>query len=157
VDESTITGEPVPVMKQVGDIVIGGTVNGLGTFDILVTRAGKDTVLAQIVKLVGETQTSKAPIQGFADRVTGYFVPVVISLSLLTFVTWMIVSHMLSPQALHAMFHRHGASKLAVCLQMCISMVVVACPCALGLPTVSWWQLGWELGCITTPVYYLLR
>ncbi|KAG8220991.1 HAD-like domain-containing protein [Butyriboletus roseoflavus] len=108
VDESAITGEPVPVLKQAGDTVIGGTVNGLGTFDMLVTRAGKDTALAQIVRLVEETQTSKAPIQAFADRIAGYFVPAVIALSVLTFVAWMIIANVLNVDALPAMFHRHG-------------------------------------------------
>ena len=146
VDESAITGEPIPILKQVGDTVIGGTVNGLGTFDMLVTRAGKDTALAQIVRLVEETQTSKAPIQALADRVAGYFVPAVITLSILTFVTWMIIANVLSIEALPAMFHRHGASKLAVCLQMCISVVVVACPCALGLSTPTAIMVGTGMG-----------
>lgn len=146
VDESAITGEPIPVLKQVGDAVIGGTVNGLGSFDMLVTRAGKDTALAQIVKLVEETQTSKAPIQAFADRVAGYFVPTVIVLSVLTFVIWTIIANVLSVDALPAMFHRHGASKLAVCLQMCISVVVVACPCALGLSTPTAIMVGTGVG-----------
>jgi Cu+-exporting ATPase len=146
VDESAITGEPIPVLKQAGDAVIGGTVNGLGTFDMLVTRAGKDTALAQIVRLVEETQTSKAPIQAFADRVAGYFVPAVIALSMLTFVAWMIIANALSVEALPAMFHRHGASKLAVCLQMCISVVVVACPCALGLSTPTAIMVGTGVG-----------
>ena len=146
VDESAVTGEPVPVLKQVGDTVIGGTVNGLGTFDMLVTRAGKDTALAQIVKLVEETQTSKAPIQAFADRVAGYFVPAVITLSVLTLVAWLVISSILSADALPAMFHRHGVSKLAVCLQMCISVVVVACPCALGLSTPTAIMVGTGVG-----------
>lgn len=146
VDESAVTGEPVPVLKQVGDTVIGGTVNGLGTFDMLVTRAGKDTALAQIVKLVEETQTSKAPIQAFADRVAGYFVPAVITLSALTLVAWLVISSILSADALPAMFHRHGVSKLAVCLQMCISVVVVACPCALGLSTPTAIMVGTGVG-----------
>lgn len=146
IDESAITGEPIPVLKQAGDTVIGGTVNGLGTFDMLVTRAGKDTALAQIVRLVEETQTSKAPIQAFADRVAGYFVPAVITLSMLTFVAWMIIANVLSVEALPAMFHRHGASKLAVCLQMCISVVVVACPCALGLSTPTAIMVGTGVG-----------
>ena len=146
VDESAITGEPIPILKQAGDAVIGGTVNGLGTFDMLVTRAGKDTALAQIVRLVEETQTSKAPIQAFADRVAGYFVPAVITLSVLTFVAWMIIANVLSVEALPAMFHRHGASKLAVCLQMCISVVVVACPCALGLSTPTAIMVGTGVG-----------
>ncbi|KAH7914833.1 E1-E2 ATPase-domain-containing protein [Hygrophoropsis aurantiaca] len=146
VDESAVTGEPLPALKQAGDSVIGGTVNGLGTFDMLVTRAGKDTALAQIVKLVEDAQTSKAPIQGFADRVAGFFVPTVISLAVMTFITWMIVSNLLNDDSLPSMFHRHGASKLAVCLQMCISVVVVACPCALGLSTPTAIMVGTGMG-----------
>lgn len=146
VDESAITGEPIPILKQAGDTVIGGTVNGLGTFDMLVTRAGKDTALAQIVRLVEETQTTKAPIQAFADRVAGYFVPAVITLAVLTFVAWMVISNILNVDALPAMFHRHGASNLAVCLQMCISVVVVACPCALGLSTPTAIMVGTGVG-----------
>jgi P-type Cu+ transporter len=145
-DESAVTGEPIPVLKQAGDSVIGGTVNGLGTFDMVVTRAGKDTALAQIVKLVEEAQTSKAPIQAFADRVAGYFVPSVISLSLLTFAVWMAVSHSLDDGHLPEVFHRHGASKVAVCLQLCISVVVVACPCALGLSTPTAVMVGTGVG-----------
>lgn len=146
VDESAVTGEPVPALKQPGDSVIGGTVNGLGTFDMLVTRAGKDTALAQIVKLVEEAQTSKAPIQAFADRVAGFFVPAVISLAVFTFATWMVVSHVISEDKLPDMFRRHGASRLAVCLQMCISVVVVACPCALGLSTPTAIMVGTGVG-----------
>ncbi|TEB36592.1 copper P-type ATPase CtaA [Coprinellus micaceus] len=147
VDESAVTGEAVPVVKQIGDSVIGGTVNGLGTFDMLVTRAGKDTALSQIVRLVEEAQTSKAPIQAFADRVAGYFVPTVISLALFTFLTWIIVTSIVSEENLPAMFvHTHGASKLAVCLQMCISVIVVACPCALGLATPTAIMVGTGMG-----------
>jgi Cu+-exporting ATPase len=146
VDESAVTGEPVPVLKQRGDSVIGGTVNGLGTFDMLVMRAGKDTALAQIVKLVEEAQTSKAPIQAYADRVAGFFVPAVISLATFTFLTWIVVSALLVDDNLPAMFHRHGASKLAVCLQICISVIVVACPCALGLSTPTAIMVGTGVG-----------
>ncbi|KAG1808708.1 E1-E2 ATPase-domain-containing protein [Suillus subaureus] len=146
VDESAVTGEPVPALKQPGDSVIGGTVNGLGTFDMCVIRAGKDTALAQIVKLVEEAQTSKAPIQAFADRVAGFFVPAVITLAVLTFAAWMVISHVISEDKLPAMFHRHGASRLAVCLQMCISVVVVACPCALGLSTPTAIMVGTGVG-----------
>ncbi|KAI0716046.1 copper P-type ATPase CtaA [Cerioporus squamosus] len=146
VDESAVTGEPLPVLKQIGDSVIGGTLNGLGTFDMTVTRAGKDTALAQIVKLVEEAQTSKAPIQAFTDKVAGYFVPTVISLSLFTFIAWMIISHAVSDNDLPALFHRHGASKLAICLQLCISVVVVACPCALGLSTPTAIMVGTGMG-----------
>ena len=146
IDESAVTGEPVPVLKQVGDSVIGGTLNGLGTFDMTVTRAGKDTALAQIVKLVEEAQTSKAPIQAFTDKVAGYFVPAVISLSILTFIGWMVIASVVSDSSLPALFHAHGASKLAVCLQLCISVVVVACPCALGLSTPTAIMVGTGMG-----------
>ncbi len=144
IDESAITGEPVPVLKQIGDAVIGGTVNGLGAFDMVVTRAGKDTALAQIVKLVEDAQTSKAPIQAFADRIAGYFVPTVISLAAITFLGWILLSNVLTEAQLPDMFHHHG--KVAVCLQLCISVVVVACPCALGLSTPTAIMVGTGVG-----------
>ncbi|GJJ11151.1 hypothetical protein Clacol_005382 [Clathrus columnatus] len=147
VDESAVTGEPIPVLKQAGDACIGGTVNGLGTFDMLVTRAGKDTAIAQVIKLVEEAQTSKAPIQAFADKVAGYFVPGVISLSILTFLAWLIISNWIVPsQNLPEVFHHPGSSKLAVCLKLCISVVVVACPCALGLSTPTAIMVGTGVG-----------
>ncbi|KAH9921695.1 copper P-type ATPase CtaA [Epithele typhae] len=146
IDESAVTGEPIPVLKQQGDPVIGGTLNGLGTFDMVVTRAGKDTALSQIVKLVEEAQTSKAPIQAFTDKVAGYFVPTVICLSAITFLGWLAVSHLVPDSDLPSLFHAHGASKLAVCLQLCISVVVVACPCALGLSTPTAIMVGTGMG-----------
>ncbi|KAF8635046.1 hypothetical protein AX15_000582 [Amanita polypyramis BW_CC] len=146
VDESAITGEALPVLKQVGNHVIGGTVNGLGTFDMIVTRAGKDTALSQIVKLVEEAQTSKAPIQAFVDRVAGYFVPTVISLAVVTFIAWIVLSHLIDEDHLPNMFHRHGVSKLAICVQICISVIVVACPCALGLATPTAIMVGTGMG-----------
>ncbi|KAJ6612501.1 Cu-transporting P-type ATPase [Mycena sp. CBHHK59/15] len=146
VDESAITGEPVPVLKQSGDSVIGGTVNGLGTFDMVVTRAGKDTALSQIVRLVEDAQTSKAPIQAFADKVAGYFVPTVITLAAVTFLTWILVSTFVSDENLPKMFRVHGTSKIAVCVQMCISVIVVACPCALGLSTPTAIMVGTGMG-----------
>ncbi|KAL4065861.1 copper P-type ATPase CtaA [Scleroderma citrinum] len=146
VDESVVTGEPVPMVKQPGDPVIGGTVNGLGSFDMVVTRAGKDTALSQIVKLVEEAQTSKAPIQAFADRVAGIFVPVVITLAIITFLAWMVLANIMSEDVLPKIFHRHGASRFAVCVQMCISVIVVACPCALGLSTPTAIMVGTGVG-----------
>lgn len=146
VDESAITGEALPVMKLVGDAVIGGTVNGLGTFNMIVTRAGKDTALSQIVRLVEEAQTSKAPIQAFADKVAGHFVPTVISLAGLTLLAWILLSTYVDDDSLPSMFHSHGTSKLAVCLQMCISVIVVACPCALGLATPTAIMVGTGMG-----------
>lgn len=147
VDESMVTGEAIPVSKQVGDGVIGGTVNGLGTLNVKITRAGRDTALAQIVKLVDDAQTSKAPIQHFADRVAGIFVPVVISLSLLTFVAWFVLSHfILAKTSLPDIFTVPGATRLSVCLKLCISVVVVACPCALGLSTPTAVMVGTGVG-----------
>ena len=146
VDESAVTGEPVPVMKRAGDGVIGGTVNGLGAFDMVVTRAGRDTALSQIVKLVEDAQTSKAPIQAFTDRVAGYFVPVVLGMALLTFAAWMILAHVVNIENLPAVFHHPGSSKFGVCLKLCISVVVVACPCALGLSTPTAVMVGTGVG-----------
>lgn len=144
VDESMVTGEVVPVEKRAGEPVIGGTVNGSGTFDMAVTRAGKDTALSQIVQLVENAQTSKAPIQAFADRVAGYFVPAVIALGLCTFVAWMVISHLTTN--LPHVFMEKGASKFMVCLKLCISVVVVACPCALGLATPTAVMVGTGVG-----------
>jgi Cu+-exporting ATPase len=146
VDESMVTGEAVPLPKSVGSQVIGGTVNGLGSITFRVTRAGSDTALSQIVKLVEDAQTSKAPIQAFADRVAGVFVPIVIALALLTFSGWMIISLMTSSGNLPDVFHSPGASKFGVCLKLCISVVVVACPCALGLSTPTAVMVGTGVG-----------
>lgn len=144
IDESMVTGEVIPVTKRVGDMVMGGTVNGHGTFNMRVSRAGKDTALAQIVKLVQDAQTSKAPIQAFADTVAGYFVPTVISLSLLTFFGWMVVAH--TSHKLPMIFHEQGSNTFMVCLKLCISVVVVACPCALGLSTPTAVMVGTGVG-----------
>jgi Cu+-exporting ATPase len=144
VDESMVTGEALSVAKAVDSQVIGGTVNGLGTITFRVTRAGADTALSQIVKLVEDAQISKAPIQQFADRVAGVFVPAVITLSLLTFSAWMIISHIINN--LPDVFHSPGVSKFGVCLKLCISVVVVACPCALGLSTPTAVMVGTGVG-----------
>lgn len=144
VDESMVTGEALSVSKVIDSQVIGGTMNGLGTITFRVTRAGADTALSQIVKLVEDAQTSKAPIQQFADRVAGVFVPAVITLSLVTFFSWMIISHILSD--LPEVFHSPGVSKFGVCLKLCISVVVVACPCALGLSTPTAVMVGTGVG-----------
>ena len=146
VDESMVTGESVPVSKTIDSQVIGGTVNGLGTITFRVTRAGADTALSQIVKLVEDAQTSKAPIQQFADRVAGVFVPAVISLALLTFVTWLVISMLRSTGSLPKVFQSPGMSKFGVCLKLCISVVVVACPCALGLSTPTAVMVGTGVG-----------
>ncbi|KAJ8096910.1 E1-E2 ATPase-domain-containing protein [Lipomyces tetrasporus] len=142
-DESLVTGEPMPVEKHVGSSIIGGTINGVGRLDFRVTRAGKDTQLAQIVKLVQEAQTTRAPIQRFADLVAGKFVPVVISLAVVTFIVWMILSHVLSTPP---DIFKSSEGKFMVCLKLCISVIVVACPCALGLSTPTAVMVGTGVG-----------
>jgi len=120
VEESMITGEPLPVEKTVGDKVTGGTVNGSGSFVMRAERIGSDTLLGQIVNMVGEAQRSRAPIQGLADKVAGIFVPVVLAVSAVTFVLWM----WLGPEP-----------KLAHAIVCAVAVLIIACPCALGLAT----------------------
>lgn len=140
VDESMITGEVEPVDKKEGDNVIGGTVNGLGTFIMRATRVGSDTALSQIVRLVEDAQVNKAPIQGFTDKVAGVFVPSVICLGLFTLVFWSALVGCLGvnrmPSTLQHEIDREGNGDwFFVCLKLCISVIIVACPCALGLAT----------------------
>lgn len=118
IDESMVTGEPIPVTKTPGDEVIGATINKAGSFRFRATKVGKDTLLAQIVRLVRDAQGSKAPIQKLADQVTGWFVPGVIAIALLTFVLW---------------FNLMG--NLTLALFTTVSVLIIACPCALGLAT----------------------
>ncbi len=118
IDESMVTGESIPVEKSVGDEVVGSTINKTGSFQFRATRVGKDTVLAQIVQLVQQAQGSKAPIQNLADQVTGWFVPVVIAIALFTFLLWFIFM---------------GNPTLAL-INM-VAVLIIACPCALGLAT----------------------
>ncbi len=120
VDESLITGEPVPVEKTVGDAVTGGTINGRGSFVMEAGRVGDETMLSQIVAMVAGAQRSRAPIQGLADRVASYFVPTVVAIALIAFVAWMLVG----PEP-----------RLAYALVALISVLIIACPCALGLAT----------------------
>ena len=120
VDESLMTGEPIPVEKAEGSRVTGGTVNGTGTFVMRAERVGSETMLAQIVRMVSEAQRSRAPVQKLADRVAGYFVPAVVLIAILTFAIWA----MLGPQP-----------KMAHALLNAVAVLIIACPCALGLAT----------------------
>jgi Cu+-exporting ATPase len=120
VDESMITGESIPVEKSHGDVVIGSTINKNGSLTMKATKVGKDTALAGIIKIVEEAQGSKAPIQRIADTISGYFVPVVVSIALLTFIIWYFL---ISPGAFPA------------ALETAIAVLVIACPCSLGLAT----------------------
>lgn len=120
VDESMITGEPIPVEKHAGDEVIGATINKTGSFKFKATKVGKDTALAQIIQMVEQAQSSKAPIQRIVDQVSGYFVPAVIILAILAFVVWYIFGP--EPQLIYALI-------------VFVTVLVIACPCALGLAT----------------------
>jgi Cu+-exporting ATPase len=120
VDESMLTGEPIPVEKVPGEKVTGGTVNGTGSFVMTAERVGSETLLARIVAMVGEAQRSRAPIQRLADRVAAWFVPVVVAVAVLTFLAWWIWG----PQP-----------RLAYALVNAVAVLIIACPCALGLAT----------------------
>lgn len=146
-DESMVTGEAKPIMKRPGSNLMAGTVNGAGKIDFRVTRAGRDTQLSQIVKLVQEAQTSRAPIQRMADIVAGYFVPIIMSLGLITFVLWMVLSHVLPQEQTPDVFLRpESGGRFMVCLKLCISVIVFACPCALGLSTPTAVMVGTGVG-----------
>ncbi len=120
VDESMITGEPIPVEKGPGSKVIGGTVNGTGSFIMRAERVGEATLLAQIVRMVSEAQRSRAPIQRVADKVAAWFVPIVIAVAVVTFVAWFLVG----PEP-----------RLAYSIVNAVAVLIIACPCALGLAT----------------------
>jgi Cu+-exporting ATPase len=121
IDESMISGEPMPVEKKTGDTVIGGTVNQTGAFEMRASRVGSDTILSQIVEMVASAQRSRAPIQRLVDVVAGWFVPAVVLVAVVTFVVWA----MFSPVE----------PRLAVALVNAVAVLIVACPCALGLAT----------------------
>lgn len=121
VDESMITGEPVPVVKTLGDSVIGGTVNQTGSFQMRADRVGQETVLSQIVQMVANAQRSRAPIQRVVDVVSSWFVPAVVVVAILTFVAWSFLSPV--------------EPRLAFALVNAVAVLIIACPCALGLAT----------------------
>jgi P-type Cu+ transporter len=121
VDESMITGEPMPVEKRSGEAVIGGTLNQTGSFLLVADKVGQDTVLARIIGMVAEAQRSRAPIQKVADAVAGYFVPAVLAIAVVTFLVWAIAAPEQPP--------------LAWALVNAVAVLIIACPCALGLAT----------------------
>jgi len=120
VDESMVTGEPIPVQKQPGDGVIGATINGTGALVMRAERVGAETLLSRIVAMVAEAQRSRAPIQKLADRVAGYFVPIVVLIAVVTFIVWAL----LGPQP-----------RMAYAIVNAVAVLIIACPCALGLAT----------------------
>ena len=120
IDESMVTGEPIPIEKHSGDRVIGATVNGTGSFVMRTERVGAETLLAQIVQMVAEAQRSRAPIQKLADIVSGYFVPAVVAIAVVTFVVWSIWGP--EPRMAHGLVNA-------------VAVLIIACPCALGLAT----------------------
>src|SRR5215831_16440085 len=122
VDESMLTGESLPVEKSPGDVVIGATLNKTGSFVFKATKVGRDTTLAQIVRLVEQAQGSKAPMQRLADRISEVFVPAILVLAALTFVGWIL-------------FYQGPDPRVTLALQAAISVLIIACPCALGLAT----------------------
>ncbi len=131
VDESMITGESIPVDKQKGDTVVGATMNKAGTFTYKASKIGQDTMLAQIIKLVQEAQGSKAPIQRIADTISSYFVPIVIMLAFATFGVWYVVGP--NPALLFALLNT-------------VAVLIIACPCAMGLATPTAIMVGTGLG-----------
>jgi P-type Cu+ transporter len=134
VDESMMSGEPVPVRKHIGDPVIGGTINGSGSFVFKATRVGRDTLLSKIVMMVSQAQRSRAPIQRLADSIAAWFVPIVITISILTMICWMLWG----PEP-----------KLAYALVNSVAVLIIACPCALGLATPISIMVGTGRGAIS--------
>lgn len=145
VNESMVTGEAMPILKKPNSELMAGTVNGAGRLDFRVSRAGRDTQLSQIVRLVQEAQTSRAPIQRMADVVAGYFVPIIITLGLATFIGWMVLSHLL-PHPPPIFLNDASGGRLMVCVKLCIAVIVFACPCALGLATPTAVMVGTGVG-----------
>lgn len=127
VDESMITGEPIPVEKRIGEHVLAGTINQKGSFTLRVDKTGQETVLAHIIRMVQEAQGSKAPVQRIVDRVTSIFVPLVLGIAMLTFIAWILIG---------------GMDYFSYAVLSAVSVLVIACPCALGLATPTALMVG---------------
>ena len=127
IDESMISGEPIPVEKKQGDKVLAGTINQNGAFIMTTQKVGKNTVLAQIIRMVQEAQGSKAPVQRIVDKVTAVFVPVVLAVAVFTFFIWIVAG---------------GADDFSYAMLSAVSVLVIACPCALGLATPTALMVG---------------
>jgi Cu+-exporting ATPase len=134
IDESMMTGEPIPVEKHVGDRVTGATLNGSGSLVIRADKVGADTLLSRIVQMVAEAQRSRAPIQRLADQVAGWFVPAVIAIAVATFVVWSVIGP--DPKLAHAIINA-------------VAVLIIACPCALGLATPMSIMVGTGRGALT--------
>jgi P-type Cu+ transporter len=150
VDESMVTGESMPVLRQKGDEVIGGTINTEGSIRVKVSEVGEDTFLNRVIRMVEEAQGSKIPIQEFADRITAIFVPVILVLALFTFVAWFLFAEQLSPVLEWAdafiPWIVTGLEPLSQAFYASLAVLVIACPCALGLATPTALMVGTGMG-----------
>eukprot|EP00743_Colponemidia_sp_Colp-15_P007055 GILK01007612.1.p1 GENE.GILK01007612.1~~GILK01007612.1.p1 ORF type:complete len:1090 (+),score=238.48 GILK01007612.1:228-3272(+) len=145
VNESMITGESLPVNKVPGDLVLAGTVNGFGTLKIQVTQIGSSTAISQILRLIERAQTSKAPIQQVADRISRFFVPAVVSLAVLTWIAWFIILE-LDLISAESILNSGDANRFVFGFKFGIAVLVIACPCALGLATPTAIMVGTGIG-----------